>query len=159
MNRLILCLAVSITFSTCKSSDTSHTTKDFKIVDATAMQWYGGVQGSGSGIDYSVIVVSNAKKHIQFDSVWIGNRVFIPKLVDMQLKNISALAKSDTASLLFAYRKKGDPDMGDGLVTEFPAERQKPDYSGAGLIMYTIGGESKIKAIGNVRQLEPMFYP
>lgn len=152
------CLILAL-LAGCKSYDTTGTDKDFKIIEATALQWYGGVEGSGNGIQYLVKSIVMTNKHLDFDSVWVDQRVYVPIVLNTNAIKIASFSQGDTVSLIFNYQKAGDPDLGDGAMLETPPKSTGPTFAGDGLILYRLEGGRRIKAILEIKRLESQFYP
>src|SRR5258708_7398852 len=57
-------------------------TNYIKLIEASSQRWTSGIQGGGRGTEYyfKIKVLTNEK--IDFDSAWIGNKVFKPYLAN-----------------------------------------------------------------------------
>lgn len=116
--------------------------REFLPQRATSQAWVGGVQGSGSGIDYRFKMTLLADGAPNISDVWIGQRQFEPTIHVSSGKKIDSLVIGDVIEILCHFRRV---PVFEGLPFESeivdwrdePAiTTDGPSYDGVALIRY-----------------------
>jgi hypothetical protein len=132
--------------------------KGFKIVDATAMSWAGGMPQSGHGTNYNLQIVLRTSAKISFDDLWVGGTYATKQRVFFDPRKGHEPIKGDTINVSFAVNVI--PSLDPMEQTVKPVAKNKPcDYKGAALLGYKAGRKEQYKVIRSFRQLPPANYP
>jgi hypothetical protein len=130
------------------------------VSEATSQEWYGGLQQSGYGTDYKLVMkVKAGSDKLQIDEMWVGD-------IRMPARAVTDLR--DPASKVF---KKGDvvyvragitfkPDASGEMRMLAGEKKTKPfEYTGEGLLGFTYKGKRGYLAIPTFKVLEKIIYP
>ena len=151
--KLLLSLSF-ITFATWSCSTGKHTTEQnaFQIVKTTAQPWVGGALGSGTGVNYKVLVVID-KQGLAFDSLWTeNNRLPVtPKFRPGQYAQ-APYNDGDTV-ILEAKRVKGKKE---GQSSQ---QKSSKSFDGEGLLKYQLIGKAHYFTIDTFQKLPKVRYP
>ena len=137
---------------------------EFVLRRATSQAWVGGVQGSGSGIDYRFSLVLLNDELPVFTDIWIGQRRFEPRVQLPQGIEADSLGVGDAFDIVCSFRRvpvfagapfeseivdwRDEPEIGEG-----------PDYDGAALVRYELAeGPSEIE-VPSIERLPDLLFP
>ncbi len=140
-------------------------TREFLVGRATSQAWVGGVQGSGSGIDYrfKLTLVSDGIPPI--DQVWIGKRLFEATVQLPAGKTSETVAVGDSVDVVCNFRRVpvfADLPFESEIVDwreEPPVSDDAPEYDGAALIRYEASDGPQELVIPSIEALPDLFFP
>ena len=131
---------------------------------ATSQAWVGGVQGSGSGIDYRFRLTLLTDTIPDINEVWIGQRQFEPRIQLPSGKTADTLIVGDVIEVLCHFRRV---PVFDGIPFESeivewrdePEVSEGPDYEGAALIRYKKNETTSDLAVPTIDVLPELLFP
>jgi len=132
----------------------------FKVTESTSQEWVGGLQESGYGTDYKLVMkVKAGSDRLQIDEIWVGDLRLAARAVtnlrDMSTRNFK---KKDIVYVTAGVTWKPDQDGQMRIVTG--ERKDKPvAYQGEGLIGYTYMGKRGYAVIPSFKVLEKVIYP
>ena len=137
---------------------------EFLLQRATSQAWVGGVQGSGSGIDYRIRLALLTSDLPDINEVWIGQRRFEPRIQFPSGKAADSVIIGDVIEVLCHFRRV---PVFDGIPFESeiidwrdePEVSEAPEYEGAALIRYDPNGENAELEIPIVLELPELLFP
>jgi hypothetical protein len=131
-----------------------------QVINSTSQEWVGGLQESGYGTDYKLIIkVKAGSDRLKIDDLWVGD-------VHMKVRVIADPA--DPRSITF---KKGSQLLVKAAVTFRPGPDEKVqlqaadnaakpfNFKGEGLLGYTYKGKKAYLEIAEFKKLEKIIYP
>jgi hypothetical protein len=131
-----------------------------QVVQSTSQDWVGGLQESGYGTDFKLILkVKAPSNQLQFDDLWVG---------DKHLKVRVYAGTGGQQSTVFA---KGDKIIVKAGLTFRPGQDEKMtlqgadlapkpyEYQGDALLGYTYKGKRAYLEISGLKKLERIIYP
>jgi hypothetical protein len=132
----------------------------FKVTESTSQEWVGGLQQSGYGTDYMLVMkVKAGFDKLQIDELWVGDLRLparaVTDLKDMSTKNFK---KNDIVYVRAGVTWKPDQD-GQMRVVAGEKKDKPVDYKGEGLIGYTYKGKRGYEVITSFKVLEKIIYP
>ena len=137
---------------------------EFLLQRATSQAWVGGVQGSGSGIDYRFRLTLLTAELPDINEVWIGQRRFEPRIQLPSGKTVDSLLVGDVIEVLCNFRRvpvfDGAPFESEIVDwREVPEISEGPDYDGAALILYERNETSTELVVPTIDALPELFFP
>ena len=137
---------------------------EFLLQRATSQAWVGGVQGSGSGIDYRFRLTLLTAELPDINEVWIGQRRFEPRIQLPSGKTVDSLLVGDVIEVLCNFRRvpvfDGAPFESEIVEwREVPEISEGPDYDGAALILYERNETSTELVVPTIDALPELFFP
>ena len=131
-----------------------------QIIQSTSQEWVGGLQESGYGIDYMLIIKANAgSDQLQIVDLWVGD-------IHMKVKVFP-----DPTDLLARSFKKGSRVMVKAGAAFRPGPDEKTqllsadslkkpyNFKGEGLLGYTCKGTRSYLEIAEFKKLAKIIYP
>ncbi len=132
----------------------------FKVAESTSQEWVGGLQESGYGTDYKLVMkVKAGSDRLQIDEIWVGDlRLAARAVTDLRDMSTRNFRKKDIVYVTAAVTWKPGQD---GQMRVVSGERRdKPfAYKGEGLIGYTYKGKRGYTVIPSFKVLEKVIYP
>jgi hypothetical protein len=131
---------------------------DFDIIEAHSQKWHGGRKETGSGINYTVKILTHRNsKALEFSGIWVGSKYF-----DLQYRVLcvktgdSVFAENDTLLISFSERIGGfnEIDKTKENTVSLPYK-----YKGEALIKYSYKRKIKYAVVKKIKQLPEQFYP
>ena len=129
-------------------------------VESTSQEWVGGLQESGYGTDYRLMVkVKAGSDEIRFDALWVGDicmkvRVF----ADPAGPQGVPFKKGSRLTLKAGVTFRPGPDGKIGPTESVDAVKPV-NFKGQGLLCYHYKGEPKYLEIADFKKLEKIIYP
>jgi len=148
-----ICLSL-ITFSAWSCSTGKQTTEQnaFKIVKATSQPWAGGEIGTGTGVDYKVLLVIK-QQSIGFDSLWTKQHKLPIKPVFRPHQYAQPpYGEGDTVMLKARWNKRTGKKSS-------PEQNSSKTLQGAGLLKYQQQGNVHYAIIDTFNKLPKVHYP
>lgn len=131
-----------------------------QVISTTSQEWVGGLQESGYGTDYNLIVkVKAGSDQLKFEDLWVGDQhMKIRTLPDPARQQVKDFKKGSRISLRAGVTIKPDPD---GQIKPLAVDgTKKPfNFKGEGLLAYTYKGRTKYLEIAEFTKLEKIIYP
>jgi hypothetical protein len=127
-----------------------------EVIHATSQQWFGGTEESGYGTNYRFRVVYDKTKDVTFDTMWIGERAYVPELSAFLLNQRKTIGPIDTIPLVCRYHKSNNPLDG---YSEHPPKANGPPFKGAALLIYHFEGSRHTCVVDSIQPLEALYYP
>jgi hypothetical protein len=139
-------------------------TNELLLQRATSQAWVGGVQGSGSGIDYRFRLTLLTAELPDINEVWIGQRCFEPSVQFPAGKTADSLSIGDVIEVLCHFRRV---PVFDGIPFESeivdwrdePELTVGPTYEGAALIRYDWDGANVEIEVPAIDVLPELLFP
>ena len=131
--------------------------KYFKVLDATAQSWAGGIPQSGSGTKYTIKAVLLTSHDLHFTDAWVGTEYTVPEVMSFSHSDGRRLTKGDTILIkIIMHHYPQDSPMQASL----PAYKSPPiALRGEATIRYVVGRSGKFLSIPKFKQLAPLSYP
>lgn len=142
--------------ASCAGSKTGYQSGGVQIISATSQRWYGGTEESGWGIDYTFQVRFDKTAGYVFDTVWIEDRAYIPRLSQYMLDVRKDIGPVDTIPMHCTYHKPNSPT---DEYAEYPPRSDGPEYDGAALLIYHLQGMRYALAVDSIKVLPAVYYP
>ena len=131
--------------------------KYFKVLDATAQSWAGGIPQSGSGTKYTIKAVLLTSHDLRYTDAWVGTEYTVPEVMSFSHSDGRQLTKGDTILIkIIMHHYPQDSPMQASL----PAYKSPPiALRGEATIRYVVGRSGKFLSIPKFKQLAPLSYP
>ena len=144
MNRILL---VVFLFSTYLLSAQKKAVP-VKIIEATSKEWISGAPGGRSGTSYTIKILINSDKKVEFKSAWLGKEhvTFEEEFFSPNNRKIKA-----GDSLLLTYNHINGISAGDKVPKRPPIR-----YKGEALIECIVNGKALYIEVKNFKKLEPL---
>jgi len=131
-----------------------------KINEATSQEWLGGLQQSGYGTDYKLIIKTKAgSDKLLIDEMWVGDiRMPARAVTDLRDPASKEFKKGDVVYVRAGITYKPDA-MGQMQMLAGERKTKPIEYSGEGLLGYTYKGKRGFLVIPSFKVLEKIIYP
>ena len=139
-------------------------TSEFLTGRATSQAWQGGVQGSGSGIDYRFKLTAVTDGIPEINEVWIGQRMFVPTVQLPNGKTNATVKIGDMIDVLCHFRREpvfeGVPFESEIVDwRDVPPIVDGPEYEGAALFRYETSEGVQAFTFPEIESLPDLFFP
>lgn len=131
-----------------------------KVTEATSQEWVGGLQESGYGTDYQMIIKAKAgSEQFQIDELWVGDLHMKVRVIADPAKPMDRTFKKGARLVVKAGMtlRPGPDEKGQLLSADSLA--RPVDFRGEGLLGYTWKGEKRYAEIDVFKKLERIIYP
>ena len=129
----------------------------FKIIEATAQSWAGGMPQSGSGIQYTIKLIITEKKKIEFKKIWIKQQEEDLEVFALGKIEKKIFTKGD--SLILKCNRK-NKYQADGIIPLVDSTKLPPKpYMGLCQFEYSVNKKSAYFRIPKFKKLETLNYP
>ena len=149
-------MLVTVSVLAACAGNKKHKYVQMSVIQATSQSWSGGPMGSGFGTNYVVLVGYNGTGEIQFDTLWIGARAFVPGIIRQGGSVYKLTAK-------YTSRPRRDPETGQVDESQYIEDPEKsdhpPKYDGEGLLIYHAGGKRTTQLIKEFEKKQQLNYP
>ena len=141
------------------------TKPDFTLLKAEYRNFAGGTVWSSSGTTYHIEVeVLKNIKNIEINAVWVGKRKFdkLTVVVDNQDIEFNNLSKGQKLRITFTHTVNNNHNISDEEFEEMSDGKYADcqiEFSGKGLILYTVNGKEKYFEIEKMDRLDPLLRP
>gem|GEM_PF-2809760 len=160
--KLCIIILISIFYSKITSSQINKTY--FDVYDASSQFWSGGVEGSGSGSNYSFKIRFKKNVSIKFDTIWFDNN---PSY--MWCSNYAGsvgpikIQKGDSVIFNSALYYPGQNDLTNDVQNKTEKNRSTlnplPDNKCAALIEFVVDGKKYYYPVIEMKGLPAIAYP
>ena len=115
----------------------------FEVIHAYSEAWISGTKNGGTGTEYYFKTVINSNEQIEFDRVWIDDKVIpLMAIKGKQFNPKSVIAKNDTIMLRASYKND----------SKAPVAKPPMVYKGAALIEYMFNGKKHYFAVKKIEK-------
>jgi hypothetical protein len=131
-----------------------------KIDEATTQEWVGGLQQSGYGTDYKLVIkVKAGSDKLMIDEMWVGDiRMPARAVKDLRDPASKDFKKGDVVHVRAGITHK--PDASGQMRMLAGEKKVRPiEYSGEGLLGFTYKGKRGYLVIPSFKVLEKIIYP
>jgi hypothetical protein len=131
-----------------------------KITESTSQEWVGGLQESGYGTDYKIILKAKiGSDQLQFQELWVGDTYMkVRVMANPATPKAGEFAKGAMVTIKAGVTYRPGPDEKVKQVNS--VDVKKPFvFKGAGLLGYTCKGKKLYLEISDFKQLEKIIYP
>lgn len=131
-----------------------------QVVKTTSQEWIGGLQETGYGTNYYLIIkVKAGSDQLQFDDLWVGDSHMKVRVVaDPASPPGKVFAKGSRISLKAGITFRPGPDR-QMRPAAADSTRKPFNFKGAGLLGYSYKGKKTYLEIAEFEILEKIIYP
>jgi hypothetical protein len=132
--------------------------KYFKIIDATATAWAGGIPQNGSGITYKVMAVLLTSQRVTFNQIWIGKEYGLPEAISFSYADSRQLTRGDT--VIVQYTDHHYPEGSTLAAIPKPKYKNPPvPVKGDALLGFMVGKTTRYRTVVKFRTLPAVNHP
>ena len=131
-----------------------------KVTEATSQEWVGGLQESGYGTDYQLIIEAKAgSEQLHIEELWADDLHMKVRIIanPANFKDQS-FKKGDRLVVKAGWTHRPGPDE-RALLHSADSLARPVDFKGEGLLGYTWRGEKRYARIAVFKKLEKIIYP
>jgi hypothetical protein len=131
-----------------------------QILKSTSQEWIGGLQESGYGTEYKMIIkVKAGSDQLQVEDLWIGDKhVKFRLMTDPANPLNKSFIRGSEITLKAAVTYRPGPD--ERALRSGADSVAKPfNFKGQGLLGYSYKGKRAYMEISEFRKLEKLIYP
>lgn len=154
--RLFLIISVYFLFT----SKSCNQKSSIQILEATSQSWVGGMEQTGSGINYTVKIFcpDYKNKNIRFDSLWVNNTVLPVRIFSNEVSGDTVTLRATEKIIPPKTFKSKD---GENIQKDISSPASIPPLktSGEGIIKYVLGGKNDFLVIEKFHKLQSKNYP
>jgi len=131
-----------------------------QVLQSTSQEWIGGLQESGYGTDYKLIIkVKAGSDQLQIEDLWVGDiHMNVRVIPDPANLPAQSFKKGSRVVVKAAVTFRPGPDEKVGMLS---ADSLKKPFNikGEGLLGYTYRGNKSYLEIAEFKKLEKIIYP